>query len=117
MSLLIGNIDVDRYIVPPKVDLNYRARSVLYALDGTAHEDRLGKTKKQLGLTFAACPSYVWEKLKLILNDKEITVFGKVGTVSVTGKYRLSENVLPTPVDVVIDNTYYCTVSVTLEEV
>lgn len=117
MAISIGNIRVDAYILPPECDLEYRARSVRYALNGNVHEDRLGQPKKQLVMSFPSCPSNIWEALKTKLQEDQITVSGSVGTMSVAGTYHLKDNVIPTPTLVVINGIYYCSVSIALEEV
>lgn len=117
MAISIGNIRVDAYILPPECDLEYRARSVRYSLNGDVHEDRLGQPKKLLKLTFPCCPSNVWETLKTALQALQISVTGAVGAMSVAGTYHLKDNVVPTPTLVVISGTYYCAVSLALEEV
>lgn len=117
MAVSIGNIRVDAYIQPPECDLEYRARSVRYSLNGDVHEDRLGQPKKLLRLTFPCCPSNVWESLKTKLQESQITVTGSVGVMSLAGTYHLKDNKIPTPTLVVIGGIYYCGVSLELEEV
>lgn len=117
MAIKIDGTAIDAYILPPETDLEYRARSVMYALNGDVHEDRLGEPKKLLTLTFPRCPSTVWEPLKNKLKQKEIPVTGGVGSMSVEGTYHLKDNRIPTATDVVIGGVYYSSVTVTLEEV
>lgn len=117
--ITIGSVqNIDKYITTPEFDTVYRARSVRYAIDGTAHEDRLGSGKKQLKLPFVLCPESVWESVKQQISAKNITVTGSIGGISINGTYRLLDNAIPTPVFVIMNNKYRCgTVTVTLEEV
>ena len=117
MAIYIENIRVDAYILPPECDLVYRARSVAYSLNGSVHEDRLGEPKNQVTFTFPCCPSNVWEALKNKLKETTITVTGAIGAMSIAGTYHLKDNTIPTPTLVVMNGVYYCSVSVTLEEV
>lgn len=115
--LSIDNTEVDEYILPPQCDLVYRSRSVRYALDGSAYEDRLGNPKKRLTLTFVRCPELFWEAMKRSLQKEIIVVSGGVGGFDLAGSYRLLSNDLPTPVTVVHGGQYYCNASVELEEI
>ncbi|MBR1830845.1 MAG: hypothetical protein IJ784_00250 [Ruminiclostridium sp.] len=116
--VVIAGYEVDKYILPPTVTHRNRARSVVYALDGTAKEDRLGSSKKMLTLPFALLPASVWENLRTALQELEITVSGNVGRCTVSGKYRMYGNDLPTPVLYVDNGSYICQpFSVTLEEI
>ena len=114
----IGNVAIDSYIEPPTVTRRFRGRSVVYTLDGTAKEDRLGGTKLILTLPFKLLPSEVWETLKPLLAAQTISVTGYVGVILVNGTYRLSGNDIPTPILVVKNGLYRCQpFTVTLEEI
>ena len=114
----IENVTIDRYIQPPTVTRRFRSRSVVYTLDGTAKEDRLGGTKLILTLPFALLPSEIWETLKPLLAAQTISVTGYVGVMLVSGIYRLSDNDIPTPVMIVQNGLYRCQpFTVTLEEI
>lgn len=119
MSLTIGGLAVDKYITPPTITDVHRARSVSYAINGTAHEDRLGTRKTKLSLTFALLPANVHETLRSVMNTKTISVSGFVGNRTVSGTFRMIEDELPAPVLYVgSDNQYYCNAfSISLEEV
>ena len=119
MSLTIGGITVDSYIETPVFSNNFRARSVLYSLDGTAKEDRLGGSKKAIKIQFSVLPASVWENLKNVLGQKTFSVSGAIGSLGVSGTYRLKDEELNTPVLYVHkDGTYYCQpFSVNIEEV
>lgn len=119
MALSIGGVNVENYILSPKISDRYRARSVEYSLNGTALEDRLGGTKKDLTLFFGVISQNLWEQLKDVLKNKTISVSGYIGTLNVGGTYRLSENDIPTPILYVEENgSYMCEpLSFTLEEV
>lgn len=118
MALVIGGITVDNMIMPPQISDTYRARSVVYSLDGTALEDRLGGTKKKLTLPFGTISQSQWEALKTVLSQKNITVSGYLGSLNVGGTYRLADDEIPTPVLYVKNNTYMCKpFTVTIEEV
>lgn len=118
MALSINSITVDRFITPPEINQIHRARSVEYALDGTAKEDRLGEYKKQLVINFALVKAADWEHIRSNLMLKEISVSGNVGGSSASGTYRLVNDTLPTPILVVINDSYYCKpFTVTLEEI
>ena len=119
MALTISGLAVDEYISPPKIIDAHRARSVTYALNGTAHEDRLGTRKTKLQLTFVLLPASIHENLRTITNNKTISVSGSVGSRSVSGTFRMVEDELPAPVLYVGgDNKFYCSAfAITLEEV
>lgn len=119
MALTIGGLAVDEYTLPPKIIDAHRARSVTYAINGTAHEDRLGNRKTKLQLTFALLPANVHETLRTITNNKTISVSGSVGSRSISGTFRMVEDELPAPILYVgADNKYYCNAfAITLEEV
>lgn len=119
MSLTIGGMAVDKYITPPTITDVQRARSVSYSISGTAHEDRLGKRKNKITLTFALLPANVHETLRSVTNNKTISVSGYVGNRSVSGTYRMIEDELPAPVLYVgSDNQFYCNAfSISFEEV
>ena len=121
MAITVGGLTVDKYITAPTYRDAFRARSCAYTLDGTAREDRLGKTKKRLELTFAMLPANVSNTLRNILQQKEITVSGFIGggdSIDVGGKYRFADNEIPTPILVVHGGKYYCQpFTVNLEEI
>lgn len=118
MSISINGISIDKFIIPPEINSVQRARSVTYALDGTAKEDRFGNFKKQIVITFALLNSKDWESIKPNLEQKTITVSANVGGASATGTYRLVNDTLPTPILVVRNGSYYCKpFTITLEEI
>lgn len=121
MAITVGGLTVDKYITTPTYRDAFRARSCEYTIDGTAREDRLGQTKKRLELTFAMLPANVHNSLRTILQQKEITVSGFIGsvdTINVGGKYRFADNEIPTPVLVVHGGKFYCQpFTVNLEEI
>lgn len=118
MSISINSILIDKFITPPEINLVHRSRSVTYALDGTAKEDRLGSYKKQILITFALLKSQDWESIKPNLTQKTISVNASIGGVSATGTYRLVNDTLPTPMLVVRNGSYYCKpFTITLEEI
>lgn len=118
--ITVGGQNVDKYVQMPTVTHRYRARSVVYTLDGTAKEDRLGGAKKLLTLPFALVTAAVWEVLRPELTANEVTASGDIGGVDISGTYRLSGNDIPTPI-LVVDKTtgqYVCQpFTVTLEEI
>lgn len=118
--MTLGDVTIDRYISPPTVTHRFRARSVLYALDGTALEDRLGGVKKVIAIPFGRIAADVWENLRTVIEGDDITVSGSVGGADVAGTYRLSGNDIPTPILYVDKRThlYMCQpFTVTIEEV
>lgn len=118
--MTIGGVTVDSYISPPTLTHRFRARSVIYALDGTAKEDRLGGTKKLLTLPFAVISSDTWESLRAIMERDNFLVAGNVGGADVSGTFRLSGNDIPTPILYVDRHThkYMCQpFTVVIEEV
>lgn len=118
MAFSIGGINVERHILAPKITDKYRARSVEYSLNGTALEDRLGGTKKELEISLGVTPQSVWESLKKVLTEKTISVSGYVGGLDISGTYRLSDDDIPTPILYVDGSSYVCEpLSFTLEEV
>lgn len=118
MALTIGGIAVDSMIMPPYIADKYRARSVEYSLNGTALEDRLGGTKKEVKLSFGVISQNQWESLKTVLTQKNISVSGYVGGLNAGGTYRLADDNVPTPVLYVENSVYMCQpFSVTIEEV
>lgn len=121
MAITVGGLAIDKYITTPTYRDTFRSRSCAYTIDGTAREDRLGKTKKRLELTFAMLPANVHNSLRNILLQEEITVSGFIGSVDTTnvgGTYRLADDEIPTPVLVVHGGKYYCqTFTVNLEEI
>lgn len=118
MSISINTIPIEKFIIPPEINLVHRSRSVTYALDGTAKEDRLGNYKKQIVITFALLKSQEWEKIRPNLAQKTISVNASVGGISATGTYRLVNDTLPTPILVVRNGSYYCKpFTITLEEI
>lgn len=112
--------NIDDCVQMPTVTHRFRARSVVYALDGTAKEDRLGNSKKILTLPFVLISAEKWESLRNGLTTNIVAVTGDIGGVSISGSYRLSGNDIPTPI-LVIDkrtNRYICQpFTVTLEEI
>ena len=117
-ELSINSIDASKYVSGLQPDIVYRARSVKYALDGTAWEDRLGSGKKALKITFSDCPQSVWENLKTNLNLKFFPVNVSAGAISISGNFRLADNSIPTPIMVLHEDTYYCsTFSIKLEQI
>lgn len=117
MALTMGGVALDDKIMPPKITDIYRARSIVYALDGTAREDRLGAAKKHIAVTFGILSASVWEQIKAALALKEIKLSGYVGSMSVTGDYRLIGDI-PTPVLYVEGGRYVTSaVGVELEEI
>lgn len=118
MSISINSITLDEFITPPEINLVHRSRSVTYALDGTAKEDRLGSYKKQIVITFALLNSEDWESIRPNLEQKTISVNARFGGISATGTYRLVNDTLPTPILVVRNGSYYCKpFTITLEEI
>lgn len=118
MSISINSILLDKFITPPEISLVHRSRSVTYALDGTAKEDRLGGYKKQIAITFALLKSQDWETIRPNLTQKTISVNANFGGTSATGTYRLVNDTLPTPILVVRNGIYYCKpFTMTLEEI
>lgn len=116
--MIVGGINIDKYVQSPTVTHRFRARSVVYALDGTANEDRLGDAKKMLTLPFALVPATDWETVRTALSAKEISVSGGIGGIGVSGKYRLAGNDIPTPILNVYNGIYVTQpFSVTLEEI
>lgn len=118
--ITVGGQNVDKYVQMPTVTHRYRARSVVYTLDGTAKEDRLGGSKKVLTLPFVLIKATVWETLRSVLTADTVNVFGSIGGVSVNGNYRLLGNDIPTPILVVerSSNNYVCQpFTVVLEEI
>lgn len=118
MSISVNSILIDKFIIPPEINLVHRSRSVTYALDGTAKEDRLGSYKKQIIITFALMKSQDWELIRPNLTQKTISVNANIGGISATGTYRLVDDTLPTPILVVRNGNYYCKpFTITLEEI
>ena len=119
MALTIDGIEIDSFIEPPVFSDNFRARSVLYSLDGTAKEDRLGSSKKAMKIPFSVLPASDWEDLKSVLERKTFSVSGFIGSLNAGGTYRLKDEAINTPVLYVgSDGTYYCQpFSITIEEV
>lgn len=121
MAITVGGLTVDKYITTPTYRDTFRARSCDYTIDGTAREDRLGKTKKRIELTFAMLPANIHNTLRTILKQKEITVSGFIGgaaTIDVGGKFRFADNEIPTPILVVHEGKYYCQpFTINLEEI
>lgn len=121
MAITVGGLTVDKYITAPTYRDSFRARSCDYTIDGTAREDRLGKTKKRLELTFAMLPSNVSNTLRNVLQAKEISVSGFIGggdSIDVGGTYRFADDAIPTPILVVNNGRFYCDpFTVTLEEI
>lgn len=118
MAFSIGGINVEKYILAPKISDKYRARSVEYSLNGTALEDRLGGTKKEIVIPLGVTSQDIWERLKSVLMSKTISVSGYVGGLNISGTYRLSDDGIPTPVLYEDNSTYVCEpLSFTLEEV
>lgn len=121
MAITVGGLTVDQYITAPVFRDMFRARSCEYSLNGTAREDRLGQTKKQLELTFFMLPANISGTLRGILLQKEISVSGFIGgasSINVGGTYRLVGDEIPTPILVVHCGKYYCrSFTVILEEV
>lgn len=116
--ITIAGYAADRYIIPPQCGLAHRSRSVAYTLDGGAREDRLGKYKKTLILTFGLLPSDMWEGLKKKLQEKVIPVSGSLCGMDVNGDYRMTDDAIPTPLLVLTGGRYYCqTFSISLEEI
>lgn len=120
--LLVGGLEVADIIQSPTLTYRFRARSVVYALDGTAKEDRLGAAKKVLTLPFALVPADTWESLRTAIMQNTVSVSGNLGGVDAGGTYRLYGNDIPTPVLVLLDdngNKKYVTqpFNVTLEEI
>lgn len=114
----VAGYEIDGYIQPPTITYRNRARSIVYALDGTAKEDRLGSSKKIIALPFVLLPASVWEGLRAALQTLEIVVSGSVGGCTVSGRYCLYGNDIPTPVLYVDHGSYICQpFSVTLEEI
>lgn len=114
----VGSIEVDRYIEAPVITHRLRARSVVYTLNGTAKEDRLGTAKKVLTLPFALVPADIWESLRVTIAHNTVSVSGNVGGVDASGTYRLLGNDIPTPVLVVQGDKYVTQkFNVTLEEI
>lgn len=96
--ITIGSIQIDGMVQTPMVTPRFRARSVVYALDGTAKEDRLGDAKKMLTLPFVLISSDDWSRLNAAISAETITVNGLLGGYSLNGTYRLSGNDFPMPV-------------------
>lgn len=118
MSLTIGGVVVDKFVNPPQISDKFRARSVEYTLDGTAKEDRLGGTKREIKLPFGVLSSAIWDTLKEQLSQETIPVSGFVGHREIRGTFRLVEDEVPTPVLYVSDNGYVTKpFTVSLEEV
>ncbi|MGN0619082.1 MAG: hypothetical protein ACI4J7_08690 [Ruminiclostridium sp.] len=118
MAITMGGITIDKWITPPEIKNVLRARSVLYSLNGTAKEDRLGGTKLQLKLTFGWIGESLWNNLKTVLSGKNISINGSVGSTSISGTYLLVDEAVPTPIMAVIGGSYVCNpFSITLEEV
>ena len=122
--ILIANVmECEKHITAQQVDNVYRARSVKYSLNGNAHEDVLGAAKKRLRLTFSLCPQSFWELLKgriaqFTNSGEPIVISGSIGSLDISGNYRLADNTLPTPVTVVIGGAYYIGSAVlTFEEI
>ena len=116
--ILIAAIQTDRYIQSPTLTHRYRTRNVVYTLDGTAQEDRLGGAKKMLTLPFALLPGEVWRTLRTALTASTVPVSGSVGSDDVSGNYRLAGNDIPTPILYVDNGEYICQpFTVTLEEI
>lgn len=120
--IMVGGIEVSSYIQQPVVNYRFRARSVVYALDGTAKEDRLGDAKKVLTLPFALVPADTWEGLRAAIMQNTVLVSGNIGGADVGGTYRLYGNDIPTPILVVFNENgsgKYVTqpFNVTLEEI
>ncbi len=123
MAITLNGVELDKYITPPDYEDVYRARSVVYALDGTAREDLLGAPKKRIRFTFPRLEASVWEDLKNAFAYSEwsystVGINGYIGNLYVLGEFRLADESIPTPVLVVIDDVYYCKpFSLTFEEV
>ena len=96
--ITVGGILVDDMVQTPTVTPRFRARSVVYALDGTAKEDRLGNAKKTLTLPFVLISSDEWNRLSTAITSETVTVDGALGGYSLNGTYRLSGNDFPMPV-------------------
>lgn len=116
--LSVCSVEVDKYIESPVLTYRFRARNVVYTLNGTAREDRLGKAKKMLTLPFALVPADIWEQLRASLMLNTVSVSGGIGGADASGTYRLFGNDIPTPI-LVVQNDKYVTqaFSVTLEEI
>lgn len=116
--IFVGTTEVANYVESPVITHRFRARSVVYTLDGTAKEDRLGTAKRVLTLPFALVPSEIWESLRNTILQNTISVSGNIGGAEVSGSYRLSGNDIPTPVLVIHNNKYVTQpFTVTLEEI
>lgn len=118
MALTIGGITIDSFVAPPQYSDKYRARSVQYSLNGTALEDRLGDTKKEVKLSFGVISQNVWQSLKAVISQKTFTVSGYVGSLNFGGTYRLADDNVPTPILYDNNGIYMCRpFSITIEEV
>lgn len=123
MAITLNGVELDKYITPPDYEEVYRARSVVYSLDGTAREDLLGAPKKKIKFTFPRLEFSVWEDIKNTFAYSEwsytaAAINGYVGNLYVLGEFRLVDESIPTPVMVVINGVCYCKpFSLTFEEV
>lgn len=74
MIVMINSEDISKHITAYDVIETRRGESVIYTLDGTAMTDRIGGFKRTAKITFGLIPLSEWEKIKLILKKKTISL-------------------------------------------